>query len=153
MNSLVSRFSSLLLAVNVLGFSFVASAQQVPEIPNPALNDIAMVQPHPQYGAVIVYNPIICSQIGPACGFFRAHEYGHIVYSHQFMHPGAYPAAREAQADCWAAANAPPNEVFAAVNLFWTGGSSQNWMVYGNPQQRAIRVRSCAIQAGNWIGN
>lgn len=143
---LVAKFS-------LLCFSFSASAQQVPEIANPALNDIAMVQPHPQYGAVIVYNPIICRQIGPACGFFRAHEYGHVVNRHQFTHPGAYPAAKEAQADCWAAANAPPHEVLAAVNLFWAGGSSQNWMVYGNPQQRAMRVRGCAIQSGNWIGN
>ncbi|HEY2990610.1 MAG TPA: hypothetical protein VGL11_23040, partial [Candidatus Binatia bacterium] len=46
---------------------------QVPEIPNPNLPDIAMVQPHPQYGAVIIYNPLACQQLGLACGFFRAH--------------------------------------------------------------------------------
>ena len=70
----------------ILLFS-VQSLAQVPEIPNPQLNEIAIVQPHPQYGAVIIYNPIICQQIGPACGFFRTHEYGHVVHNHHFMHP------------------------------------------------------------------
>ena len=50
----------------------LTSWAQVPEIADPNLNDIAMVQPHPQYEAVIIYNPIICQQIGAACGFFRA---------------------------------------------------------------------------------
>ena len=122
----------------------------VPEIPDPTLGDIAMVRPDPRYGAVIVYNPIICQQIGLACGFFRAHEYGHVVLGHQYMHPAYYPAAREASADCWAARNATPQEIQAAVQLFLAGGSSPNWQVYGNPYQRAHRVRQCAIQAGRW---
>ncbi len=125
---------------------------QVPEIANSNLPDIAMVQPHPQYGAVIIYNPIICQQMGPACGFFRTHEYGHIVHNHQFMYPAVYPAAKEAQTDCWAASNGNPYEVLAAFQLFLAGGSSRNWQVYGNPQQRAARIRSCVIQAGNWVG-
>jgi hypothetical protein len=131
--------------------SFSVSAQ-VPEIADPQLNDIAMVQPHPQYGAVIIYNPIICQQIGAACGFFRAHEYGHVALNHQFLHPGAYPAIREAQADQWAAINGIPQEILAAYYLFLNGGSSSNYQVYGHPQQRATRLRQYAIQAGNWIG-
>lgn len=125
---------------------------QVPEIANPNLPDIAMVQPHPQYGAVIFYNPIICQQIGQACGFFRTHEYGHVVFGHQFLHPSAYPAVKEAQADCWAARNGNPYEVLAAYYLFLSGGSSPNYQVYGIPQQRAYRIKKCAIKAGNWIG-
>ncbi|MEW6460563.1 MAG: hypothetical protein AB1459_05495 [Pseudomonadota bacterium] len=111
-----------------------------------------MVQPHPIYGAVIIYNPYFCQQIGAACGFFRAHEYGHVTLGHQFMHPGAYPAQREAQADEWAAANAQPQEILAAYYLFLNGGSSQNWQVYGHPQQRAARLRGYAINYGRWIG-
>tara|TARA_R110001599_G_scaffold337890_1_gene556596 strand:+ start:2196 stop:2639 length:444 start_codon:yes stop_codon:yes gene_type:complete len=125
---------------------------QVPEIADPNLNDIAMVQPHPQYGAVIIYNPIICHQIGAACGFFRAHEYGHVALGHQFMHPGAYPAQREAQADEWAAANAPPHEILAAYYLFVNGNSSLNWPVYGHPLERAARLRQYAIYYGRWNG-
>ncbi|PKM31092.1 MAG: hypothetical protein CVV07_02720 [Gammaproteobacteria bacterium HGW-Gammaproteobacteria-11] len=129
----------------------MASAQ-VPEIPDPNLNDIAMVFPHPDHGAVIVYNPTICQQIGAACGFFRAHEYGHVVLGHTLLHPSAYPAVREAQADEWAAANGRPNEILAAYYLFLNGGSSENWQVYGHPQQRAERLRLFAIQYGTWIG-
>lgn len=142
------------IKVIILLFSFFLSfqANAVPEIPNPQLNDIAMVQPHPVYGAVIFYNPIICQQIGPACGFFRAHEYGHVVHHHQLMPPGAYAAAREAEADCWAASNGIPQEILAAYYLFMNGGSSPDFQVYGSPQQRANRVRQCAIQAGRWIG-
>lgn len=136
----------------ILVLTSLTSWAQVPEIANPNLNDIAMVQPHPQYGAIIIYNPIICQQIGAACGFFRAHEYGHVALGHQFMHPGAYPAQREAQADEWAAANAHPQEILAAYYLFLNGGSSSNWQVYGHPQQRAARLRQFAIQYGRWVG-
>ena len=125
---------------------------EVPEIPDPNLPDIAMVLPHPEYGAVIVYNPIACQQYGLACGFVRAHEYGHVVLGHQFMHPSAFPAAREASADCWAAQNGRPNEILAAYQIFRAGMSSPNWPVYGNPIQRAERIRRCAIRAGRWIG-
>ena len=142
-----------LLSLIVTIFLGTANAQQVPEIANPNLPDIAMVQPDPRFGAVIIYNPIICRQIGRACGFFRAHEYGHIALGHQYMDPRAYPARREAQADCWAAENGRPREIYAAVQLFLQGGSSGNWRVYGSPRQRAERVRDCAIDAGNWIGN
>lgn len=125
---------------------------QVPEIPDPSLPDIAEVRPHPVYGAVIVYNPHACAQIGRACGFFRAHEYGHVVLGHAYLHPAAFPAEREASADCWAAQNGNPVEIFAAYQLFLAGGSSTNWRVYGNPIDRAQRVRFCAMQAGKWMG-
>jgi len=125
---------------------------QVPEIPDPNLPDIAQVRPDPIYGAVIVYNPNTCAQIGLACGFFRAHEYGHVVLGHAHLHPAAFPAIREASADCWAAQNGNPIEIFAAYRLFLAGGSSKNWQVYGNPIDRARRLRFCALQAGKWIG-
>tara|TARA_R110000868_G_scaffold411493_1_gene704568 strand:+ start:65290 stop:65739 length:450 start_codon:yes stop_codon:yes gene_type:complete len=136
--------SSLLLAT--------ALSAQVPEIADEQLNDIAIVKPHPEYGAVIIYNPSICQQIGAACGFFRAHEYGHIALNHQYLHPSAYPAQREAEADRWAASNGIPQEILAAYYLFLNGGSSGDWQTYGNPQQRAQRLRLYAIDAGKWIG-
>jgi len=126
------------------------SAYAVPEIPDPQLNDIAMVQNTPQ-GVVIIYNPILCQEIGAACGFFRAHEYGHIELNHGFT-PGLYPAIMEAQADYWAATNGIPEEILAAYYLFLFGGSSSYYQVYGTPQQRAARLRQFAIMAGTWIG-
>ena len=140
------------LALLIAALTSMPVAAQVPEIPDPNLPDIAMVQAHPLYGAIIIYTPITCRAIGPACGFFRAHEYGHIAMGHQLAHPASYPARREADADCWAAGRARPDEVLAAWQLFMSGRSSANWAVYGNPIQRAERVRFCAIEAGNWTG-
>ncbi|MEM8676360.1 MAG: hypothetical protein AAGF83_21215 [Cyanobacteria bacterium P01_G01_bin.67] len=125
---------------------------QVPEIPDPNFPDIAAVAPHPQYGAVIIYNPIICQQIGAACNFFRAHEYGHINLGHHLLHTSAYRLEKEAQADCYAAQTANSNDIFAAVQLFLNYQKSFDWRIYGNPIERANRVRTCAIQAGKWIG-
>ncbi|WP_227551258.1 hypothetical protein [Kangiella sp. HZ709] len=131
---------------------FIPPLYAVEEVPDASLNDIAIVRAHPHHGAVIIYNPNVCRQIGLACGFFRAHEYAHIYLKHIYRHPAHYPAAREASADCWAATHGRPNEILAAYNLFRAGGSSPNWRVYGDPQTRAYRVRSCAINANKWIG-
>ena len=150
---LVRHLIGVVFALCVASFPFVDAQGQVPEIPDASLPDIAMVRPDPQYGAVIIYNPIACQQIGAACGFFRAHEYGHVVLGHQYLHPSAYPAAREGDADCWAASNGIPQEIYAAYVLFMNGGSSSNWQVYGTPPQRAQHIRACAINAGRWIGN
>ncbi|WP_095128634.1 ImmA/IrrE family metallo-endopeptidase [Pseudomonas sp. Irchel s3h14] len=140
------------LAILLLSVLFGSSAIAVPEIPDPSLNDIAMVKPDPFYGAVIIYNPSICQQIGPACGFFRAHEIGHVFSGHHLLPPYAYNSQVEFQADCWAASNGIPYEIFAAYQLFLSGGSSANWNIYGNPQQRAARLKYCAQMAGRWIG-
>lgn len=142
------------LLVGCLSFPLVTQAQvRVPEIADPSLPDIAMVRPDPTHGAVIIYNPVYCQQIGQACGFFRAHEYGHVALGHHLRHPAHYPAQREAEADCWAAHHAHPYEILAAYQLFMSGHSSHNWQIYGQPQQRAERVRQCALQAGRWIGH
>lgn len=140
------------LAILLLSALFSSSAIAVPEIPDPSLNDIAMVKPDPFYGAVIIYNPSICQQIGPACGFFRAHEVGHVFSGHHLLPPYAYNSQVEFQADCWAASNGIPYEIFAAYQLFLNGGSSANWNIYGSPQQRAERLKYCAQMAGRWIG-
>ncbi len=134
--------------------TFMAKAQTpTPEIPNPQFGDIAAVFPNPQTptGAVIIYNPILCQQIGQACEFFRVHEHGHVSLGHQFQ-PGIHPMARERDADQFAAANAHPYAVFAAWQLFMAGGSSANWHTYGTPYQRAHRLCVFAQQAGNWAG-
>jgi len=125
-----------------------------PEVPDPSFGDIAAVFPSnaSPTGAIIVYNPNICAQIGPfACEFFRVHEHGHVASGHVFQ-PGKHPAAREAEADLYAATYANPQAVFAAWQLFMAGGSSSNWHTYGTPYQRANRLCNYAAQAGNWMG-
>ncbi|MHA1536385.1 MAG: hypothetical protein ACTSUD_02415 [Alphaproteobacteria bacterium] len=128
---------------------------QVKEISDASLPDIARVisDSNEPSGAVIVYNPDFCDQIGPACEFFRAHEYGHIALGHQFTHPGNYAMEKERDADRYAAAYAHPGVICAAYHLFKNGGSSANFPIYGTPPQRAQRLRQFAMQAGTWNCN
>jgi len=123
------------------------------EIPDPHLPYIAMVRADPHWGSAVIYNPDICKEIGAACGFFREHASTHAHLNHLLLPPEAYPASLEAQADCWAAKYGKPNEVHAAVQLLLEDGSNPNWNIHGDPAERAKRIRTCAIQAGNWIGN
>lgn len=121
-------------------FAASPAVSQVPEVPNPMLGDIARVIPTPQ-GPVIEYNPRICAQAGPLiCGFFRAHEYGHVSLRHGYRQQ--WPAQAEAEADCWAAQNAPIAEVIAAYEFFLRGGGAGP--VHGTGPQRAARIRACA---------
>lgn len=147
--SLLYCFAALYLSI-----SYAAAQTLTPEVPNPQFGDIAAVFPHPgtPTGAVIVYNPIICNQIGSAaCEFFRVHEHGHVALQHHFQ-PSIHPMARERDADQFAARNANPQAVLAGWHLFMNGGSSANWHTYGSPYQRAKRLCNFAIQANNWIG-
>lgn len=134
-------------------YSPALAQTNTPEIPNPQFGDIAAVFSNPQSptGAVIVYNPIICSQIGLACAFFQVHEHCHVGLGHQFQ-PGIHPTFRERDADQCAASRANPQAVLVAWQLFMNGGSSSDWHTYGTPSQRARRLCLFAQQAGNWIG-
>lgn len=124
-----------------LSLPMPAAAQiGVPEIPHPGLPDIAMVTLTPQ-GPVILYNPVLCAQMGPAlCDFYRYHEYGHVVLGHAYA--ANRPQQNEADADCWAGANAPPMAVQAAIQWFMSGGGSGP--VHGPGPVRAGRVGRCA---------
>lgn len=132
-----------------------------PEIARTNFNDIAAVFPAAQYGvqsptgAVIVYNPMICQQIGAACVFFKYHEHGHVALRHHLVHltGNVPPMIRERDADRWAANNAPPQAIYVAWQLFYTGGSSSNWHTYGHPRDRAYRLCRFAQQAGKWLAN
>ena len=142
-----------LCALLIIATSTASAQTNTPEVPNPNFGDIAAVfsDPSTPTGAVIVYNPVICQKIGAACLFFRVHEHCHVALNHQFQ-PGIHPTIRERDADYCAAANANPQVVMAAWNLFMNGGSSSNWHTYGSPYQRANRLCNFAFQAGNWIG-
>lgn len=112
---------------------------RVPEIPNPMLPDIAMVQLTPS-GPVIIYNPNACAAVGPfVCEFFRWHEYGHVMLGHGYV-PN-WPQVQEFQADCWAGANAPPAAVQAALQFFMNGGGGTP--IHGPGPVRAQRIVAC----------
>ena len=45
------------------------------EIPDPDLDEIAMIRADPNWGTAVIYNPVTCQEIGEACMFFRRHRY------------------------------------------------------------------------------
>lgn len=86
-------FRVVVIIVTVSFMSSESEAQNVPEIPNTMLNDIAMVSWHqgpiPQLGIrmyngpIVIYNPNIVNMAGPyISAFFYAHEYCHIQLDH-----------------------------------------------------------------------
>lgn len=121
------------------------------EISSPDLPHIAMIRADPRFGSVVVYNSELCKQIGDACGFFRTHAHAHSSLSHQILPPGGYPDSLEAEADCWAARNAEPGEVTAAVQLLSDENRDPDIPIIGNASERAERIRDCAIESRNWI--
>ncbi len=124
------------------------------EIPDPSLPEIAMIRTVRDQTNVVIYNPDTCKEIGDACGFFRLHAYAHDILEHTLLaSPAAYPASMETQADCYAAKYGKPQEIHAAVQLFLDPDRNPDWKIYGDPVQRAERVRTCAMKGGKWIGN
>ena len=137
----LSKFLSLSATLVVACFSINVTSAQVPEIANPNLPDIAMVTSDRFGRPVIIYNPIICRQAGPAlCEFYKAHEYGHVNLGH--TRTRQHPAEKEAHADCWAARHAPGYALRAAVQWFQSGGGA-SWH-HGSGPERARRVIACS---------
>ena len=116
---------------------------QVPEIPNPNLGDIAIVTNDYAGRPIIIFNPIICQQLGSAlCEFYKAHEYGHVNLGHTTFNK-KFPQAAEAEADCWAAQRVSLLAVQAAIQWFRSGGGASYH--HGTGPQRARRVTTCAL--------
>lgn len=140
-------FSSLLLC-SLLSENILAT--QYWGIPDPKLPYIAKIRAQAR-GAVVVYNPDTCKEIGIACGFFIDHASAHAHLNHLLLVPEAYTSMSEDQADCWVAKNSNPKEVYAAVQLLLDDNRDPNLYITGNPVQRAEKIRACAEQAGNWF--
>lgn len=121
-------------------------------IPDTKLPYIAMIRAQAR-GAMVIYNPDSCEEIGIACGFFIDHASAHAHLNHLLLPPEAYSPISEAQADCWVAKNGKPDEVFAAVQLLLDDNRNPNLNIIGDPAKRAEEIRSCAEVAGNWIGD
>ncbi len=119
-------------------------------IPDTKLPYIAMIRAQAR-GAMVIYNPDSCEEIGIACGFFIDHASAHAHLNHLLLPPEAYPTMIEAQADCWVAKNGKPDEVYAAVQLLLDENRNPNLNIIGDPALRAEKIRACAEVAGNWI--
>ena len=150
MNTILKKailFPSLLLSglisENVLALYWEISDTRLPYI--------ARVRADPHWGAAVLYNPDTCKEIGAACGFFKEHAYAHAHRNHILLPPEAYPATLEDEADCWAAKNGNPKEVYAAVQLLLDDNLNPNLNITGDPAQRAEKIHACAEKAGNWI--
>jgi len=119
-------------------------------IPDTRLPYIAMVRRNPNETTIVIYNPDTCKEIGVACGFFIEHAGAHAHRNHTLLPPEAYPLTLEDEADCWAAKNGRPHEVYAAVQLL-DDNPNLDLNITGDPAQRAEKIRACAEKAGNWI--
>lgn len=150
MNLIMNR--TVLLSCLLLGslLSESALAARYWGIPDAKLPYIAMIRAQPR-GAMVIYNPDTCEEIGTACGFFVDHASAHAFLNHLLLPPEAYPAMLEAQADCWVAKNGKPEEVYAAVQLLLDGNRNPDINIIGDPALRAEKIRACAEQAGNWV--
>jgi len=111
---------------------------------------IAMIRAQGR-GAMVIYNPDTCEEIGTACGFFIDHASAHAHLNHQLLPPEAYLTLIEAQADCWVAKNGKPDEVFAVVQLLLDDNRNPDLNIIGDPALRAEKIRACAEVAGNWV--
>lgn len=123
----------------LLYFPLCASAAPpVQEMASPGLPDIASVHFPPGTAPVILYNPILCRQAGPAlCEFYRYHEYGHIVLRHNERN-GLTLQEKESEADHWAALHAPLQSVIAAYHFFSAGHGGTP--AHGESRARAERM-------------
>lgn len=136
------------LFILLLVVPFKAFAVQ--EIPEPSIQDIAITTIL-NGEVVILYNPNYCQQMGLlVCNFFRSHEYGHVNLGHPLL--GTYPQQAEFEADCWAAQNAPLDQVLSAYQYFMNEGFMGDWS-HGTGFQRAQRIAVCAQTRSGWLSN
>lgn len=121
------------------------------EIPDPNLQEIAMIRTMRDRATAVIYNPNTCKDIGEACGFFRLHAYAHSHLNHLILAaPTYYPASLETEADCWSAKYGNANEISAAVQLFLDTDRNPAWKIHGDPIKRAEKIRACAVEVGKW---
>ncbi len=149
MNFKIHRTILFLCILSGSLFSESLLAAQYWGITDTKLPYIAMVRAQAR-GAVVIYNPDTCEEIGTACGFFIDHASAHAHLNHVLLPPEAYTTISEDQADCWVAKNGKPDEVYAAVELLLDDNRNPNVNITGDPALRAEKIRACAEQAGNW---
>jgi hypothetical protein len=132
-------FSLLLIAITCLATN--QSHAGILEIADPNLPDIAMVTTLSNGRPVVIYNPILCNQVGPLlCGFFRAHEHCHVELGHTIRH--TWPQQKEFEADCCAARNISQAQLNAAYQWFVSGRGGSP--IHGLGYQRAARIHACS---------
>jgi len=129
----------------------VQAMQKVKEVAVPSLPDIAMVHFAPGQEPVILYNPYLCREAGPAlCEFYRFHEYAHIELRHH-ERDDLSRQEKEREADRWAAQHAPFASVMAAYQFFSSGGGGTP--VHGRSSSRAERMLARTETGSRFAGS
>ena len=142
---LVTGLAALVSSANPL-FCLAQNYTAIIEIPDNDLPDLAIVSSVDGVGAVIYFNPLLCTEAGAElCQFFRMHEYGHIAMGHLSSTDADQQERQreEAEADRWAAQNATSYAVRAAYRFFRAGGGETS--MHGAGKDRAARI---ALYAG-----
>jgi hypothetical protein len=121
------------------------------EIPDPYLNEVAMIRSDPNWGVVVIYNPDTCEEMGEACGFFRLQAFSHFHLNHSILaEPDDYPASLVKEADCWTAKYGKASEVQAMIKLLTDKNRNTAWKIHGNLEDRAETIKTCAAEAGKF---
>lgn len=161
---------SLLAAALVLTASGAPASAcgNVPEVPVPQLNDIAIATwsgLHPAttlpgyFGPIILYNPIMAQRLPYELNqFFQAHEYGHVCLDHiadYMFNQNPYNAAwrsqaRELEADAFATETMIDRSNLRAVELaiLYFSGQGPFQLVPTHPPGQ-VRARNIARVAGD----
>ena len=147
--SLIKTVSSAALLLSLI-ISQSINARAFWEITDSNLPYVARVRADPNWGSAVIYNPVLCKQVGTACGFFRTHAHAHAFRNHLLLPPASYPYMLEDEADCWAAKNGKAEEAYAAVQFFLDEERDPEIKITGEPLKRAEKIKACAIEAGNW---
>ena len=150
---LFARFSRIFIfgVAGLVVLLPVQGMQKVKEVAVPSLPDIAMVRFVPGEEPVILYNPILCREAGPAlCEFYRFHEYAHIELRH-YERDELSRQEKESEADRWAAQHAPFASVMAAYHFFSAGGGGTP--VHGSSSSRAERMLARTETVSRFAGS
>jgi hypothetical protein len=122
------------------------NGQPIPSIADTSVSDIAISMNHPQYGPIIVYNPIVANRFSRQFGtFFYMHECAHHVLGHTYSPQRGMGV--EQQADCWAIRMLVGRGIFrapdmAVVQQELSNASTGSWQHLPGPQ-RAINLQQC----------
>lgn len=118
---------------------------EVPDLPDAAMAEMTWA------GPVILYNPVLFREAGPAREFVRAHEVAHVLLDHlsnpRMIETDEGRAEAEAEADCFAARSSAKLAVAAMVRLLLRRPAEDCDSIYGTKAERARRILQCAALA------
>ena len=120
------------------------------EIADTNLKTISQYRADRDWVSAVLYNPMVCEDMGDACIFFLTQAHAHFMNNDVPLPPQQYAKFHEDRADCWAARYAEPEVVRAAVDWLRAGDFPEGIFISGEPMSRANNIQQCAEKFANW---